>query len=321
MGRPSKSATMRKADDELKKSLQLLGFTEHEAKAYISLCDFSPATAYEIAQRSGLPRSNVYNVLGALATKGAVPQVMRDPVKYVPIDASDFFGRQAKETATLCTNVADALKTRAQKHESDFVWAYSGEQAVHEKINELIQAANRNIWIKGPSDLIKNHLPHLKAAAIRGVNVILIIFGEDDDSLRVHPNIKVFLHEGRGANRGASHVVLTLTSDGSSFIIASFTDPVTASYARNASIVYVVETMILHEIYLAEMYSKIGPALDSMFGEHLGLLRNKYRPKTMGLSMLQSGPVPISQESSAVTPKSKKIAAKSTKPTKRVSVK
>ncbi|WP_155301316.1 hypothetical protein [Cupriavidus necator] len=44
-----------------------------------------------------------------------------------------------------------------------------------------------------------------------------------------------------------------------------------------------MKTKITHEVYLAEMYSKVGPTLDSLSGELLSALREKYRPADMKL--------------------------------------
>ncbi|RCJ09027.1 hypothetical protein DDK22_07865 [Cupriavidus necator] len=149
----------------------------------------------------------------------------------------------------------------------------------------MITGAQRHVWIKAPAEMIVPRLPMLTETANRGVQIILIVFGEDESALRADPRFTVFLHEGRGAHRGASDVVFTMTVDSESFIIASYTADASASFANNPSLVYVVETMITHEVYLAEMYSKIGPTLDSLFGEHLSALREKYRPADMGLRL------------------------------------
>ncbi|QQX89640.1 hypothetical protein JJQ59_34430 (plasmid) [Cupriavidus necator] len=160
-----------------------------------------------------------------------------------------------------------------------------GTAQIDSKIDEMITGAQRHVWIKAPAEMIVPRLPMLTETANRGVQIILIVFGEDESALRADPRFTVFLHEGRGAHRGASDVVFTMTVDSESFIIASYTADASASFANNPSLVYVVETMITHEVYLAEMYSKIGPTLDSLFGEHLSALREKYRPADMGLRL------------------------------------
>lgn len=296
--------------DALKPVLQDLGFTDHEARAYIALADSpEPATAYEIAQRSGLPKANAYSVLASLATKGAIQEVTREPTRYTPINPEEFFQRQAKQTADLCGQASRMLKERTAAEEPMYVWAYRGQKQVAAKLVDLIETSALRIWLKGPLDILLEYKGELIAAADRGVKVTLIVFGDDISPLEGHKNFTVFLHEGRGTNRGASNVVLTVTADSQSFMIASFTNDLHASYGRNPSIVYVVETMILHEIYLAEMYAKIGPTLDDLFDAHFGKLRSKYRPPDMGSNMLINPGAPAGLEPAAGQTRTRPVRA------------
>ena len=57
---------------EILGDLRRLGFTESEARVYVALIGRSPATAYEISNRSGVPRPNTYSILKTLAAKHAV---------------------------------------------------------------------------------------------------------------------------------------------------------------------------------------------------------------------------------------------------------
>lgn len=263
-------------------SLQRLGFTDYEAKAYLALASSYPATAYEVAKVSGLPRANVYSVLRTLEMKGAIQPVGETPRRYALVEPEDFFGRHARNTATLCASLAQQVKTQAQANEDVFVWHYEGDADVTQKVTELVRNATSSVWIKAPDHLIRPHLPLLKTAVRRGVQVILVVFGEDYASLRVDSRIVVFPHEGDAIKRGAADVLFTMTTDFSGVMIATHTDRgIVASYARNRAIVYVIQTLFLHEFYLAEMYKKIGGVLDSTFGKELGKLRKKYRPKDM----------------------------------------
>ena len=53
-------------------TLRELGFSEYEAKSYAALAARQPATAYEIAKVTGLPRANVYGALRNLEAKGEI---------------------------------------------------------------------------------------------------------------------------------------------------------------------------------------------------------------------------------------------------------
>lgn len=272
---------------DLIQSLQRLGFTDYEAKAYVALSSRYPATAYEVAKVSGLPRANVYSVLRTLELKGAIQPVGETPRSYAPVEPEDFFGRYARSTSTLCAALAQQMRSQTQPNEDAFVWHYAGEDDVMQKVDDLIRSAKSSVWIKAPDHLIRPHLAALKAAARRKVQVILVVFGEDYQSLRADPAITVFPHEGDAIKRGAADVLFTITTDFSGVLIATHHgNAVVGSYARNRAIVYVIQTLFLHEFYLAEIYQKVGGILDATFGKELATLRKKYRPKGMEKNVL-----------------------------------
>lgn len=54
------------------KSLVELGFSEDEAKAYCVLLEESPLSGYVVAQRTGIVRAHIYEILESLYRKGCV---------------------------------------------------------------------------------------------------------------------------------------------------------------------------------------------------------------------------------------------------------
>ena len=70
---------------ELLSTLQRLGFTEYEAKVYLALLRHSPLTGYAVAQRSGVPRSKVYEVLNGMVGRGEVLVSYGEPTQYGPL--------------------------------------------------------------------------------------------------------------------------------------------------------------------------------------------------------------------------------------------
>ena len=65
---------------ELVNTLQDMGLSMNEAKAYQALLRHGPANGYEISKRSGITRSVIYGVLDRLADKGYALAVDSDPV-------------------------------------------------------------------------------------------------------------------------------------------------------------------------------------------------------------------------------------------------
>jgi len=272
---------------DLAPALQELGFTDHEARAYLALLRSHPATAYEVAKIAGLPRSNVYSVLRALETKSAIQPVTENPVRYVPRDPEQFFGQIQKRVSALCSDVVPQIRRQSRSDENVYVWVFRGEQEVRGKLFELIDAAREHVWIKAPAHLIEPVQDRLIRAARRGVDVKLIAFGAESHRLAAHQRITVFPHEGDGVPHGAADVLFTITVDFNGVMIVSHADRIIGSYARNHSIVYVIQTLMLHEIYYAEIYAEFGDALDARFGKRLAKLRRQYRPRGMERYVLE----------------------------------
>lgn len=269
-------------------ALQRLGFTDYESRAYLALAASHPATAYEIAKTAGLPRANVYAALRSLEGKGAIQPVTERPVRYVPVDPDRFFGELGDSMGALCETVARGVRAPAPASEDVYVWVHRGADAVHAKLLELIAQARANILIKAPEERIAPLGSALQGAAGRGVSVKIVAFGDDLSSLRTHHRITVFPHEGDGRRHATgADVLFTMTVDSESAIIVSHAGVETVgSFARNPSIVYVLETLLLHEIYFAEIFAAFGPQLEKRYGKRLMKLRAKHRPRNRERSVL-----------------------------------
>ena len=270
------------ADDaNLVSSLHRLGFTDHEARAYLALVAASPATAYEVAKTSALPRPNVYNVLRTLQEKGAIQPVSENPLRYVPIDPKQFFGHLERTSSELCRDVVAQVQRTMPSTDDAYVWLATGRDEVMAKIRDLILNAKAEIWIKTAAHLLQPLTTDIREAADRGVEVKVVLYGAWPEDLSPHPRVKLFAHEGEGTTQGISDILFTMTVDLDGVIIATFASKTTASYARNHSVIYVTQVYLLHEMYLADIYGELGAELDRRFGKGLARLRDRYRPYNM----------------------------------------
>ncbi len=71
---------------ELYEILRRLGFTQYEAKVYISLLMRGTATASELSDLSNIPYTRVYDVLNQLEEKGLVAIIPGRPLKFEALD-------------------------------------------------------------------------------------------------------------------------------------------------------------------------------------------------------------------------------------------
>lgn len=258
---------------ELSGDLRRLGFTEYEARVYIQLLRQSPATAYEISKSTGVPRPNTYQALEALAQRSAVLPVSETPVRYVAAKPSELFDTIARQTQTLCNNLADRLSAIAPTADDQYVWTLRGELAVHNKIDSLISESREVIWVKAADDVLRRHKSALKAAAERGVKTLIVLFGFDADEFRFTDHCRIYIHESSGVRMGSADNLFTVAVDHAEMLTAAMDGEVVAAHSRNRPIVNLAQSLIRHDYYMAEIFARFGPQIDEEFGPHLKSLR------------------------------------------------
>lgn len=253
--------------------MRKLGFTEYETRIYMRLLRESPATAYEIAKATGVPRPNTYNALDTLAQRDVVLPVSADPVRYVPVPPEMVFGRIAASTRTICDDLAERLTTLSEPDDSRFVWTTHGDTAVHDHVRQMIEAAENHIWIKAGEGVVRRHAEALRTAAARGVSMVIVLFGDDGDEFRFSDAVRVVLHEGNGRRMGMADNLFTVIVDHEEVMTANIDGSVSGAHTRNRSIVVMALGLLRHEYYLAEIFRRLGGVMTAEFGPHLHDLR------------------------------------------------
>jgi len=66
--------------------LKELGLNDNEAKIFLFLCKSGPLKAKEITEALGINRSEIYNILASLQSKGLVIGTLSKPIKFMSID-------------------------------------------------------------------------------------------------------------------------------------------------------------------------------------------------------------------------------------------
>jgi sugar-specific transcriptional regulator TrmB len=274
-------------EPSLSKDLQELGFTDYEARIYIALLQESPVTAYEISKRNGLPRPNVYSALEGLERKQAVQRVSHEPVRFVPVQPKDLLDRISRNVVDRCSSLRTRLEEVKGVEQVQHVWSVRGAQDARAKIDELISGAQRHVWIKAHHLELEPHLDALRSAAERGVSILLVLFGTREDMERFRlPAATVYAHEGDGTIVGLGRYLITLTVDFEQALIVNMKEQ-SGAYTQSAPVVNMADSLIRHEIYLAEIFERLGDELDRQFGPALLALRKKYLPRDQAKALEQ----------------------------------
>ena len=163
--------------------LQELGMSGYEAKAYIALVAAGePLNGYEVAKRSGVPRSTVYETLGKLTASGATYEVrtQESAVTYLPLPPKSLLDRLGRHYDSTLSSLRESLPAIAAPPRVHLIHNLAGRQALLERASDVVAGAQRDLFLSiWPEEL--DPLDSLvRSAEDRGVSVTVMSFGEDD---------------------------------------------------------------------------------------------------------------------------------------------
>ncbi len=179
---------------DLIEQLTGLGFSEYEAKAYITLQRLRSATGYQVAKESGIPRSMIYQVLDKLIARGAVlTQSFGELVRYAPDPPELLLARMQNDYTERVTHLNASLQeVGAASFGPGQVWNIEGRRNILARAREMIENATREIAVSvGDDDELDNLVVWLRRAQARGIAPAVVAPGPYDAGdlpVRVHPH-------------------------------------------------------------------------------------------------------------------------------------
>jgi len=156
--------------------MKQVGFAESHARAYLALLKGHPATGYELAARSGVPRSAIYQVLKRLDSLGLVNAVGKKPARYVPLEPARLFELMESRFSSSLDELRSSLSKLESAAAQATTWTLQGYQTMLEQARGLIGGAKKSLH----ASLWRREAEHLadplRRAAGSGVNVVLFSF-------------------------------------------------------------------------------------------------------------------------------------------------
>jgi sugar-specific transcriptional regulator TrmB len=265
-------------------TLQDLGFTEYEAKAYLALLEKSPLTGYAVALNSSVPRSKIYEVLGGLAERGEVIVSHGSPALYSPLPPQELIKQRREKADSTLVSAADALEHYTSNAGSrENIWSITGREEIFSRVKEVIAGATGRlmfeIWLEDFFEIEQE----IKAAAARGVEILVVSYGK-----LVCDFAKVYnhdLHEEITRDYGGRWVIVSADDREIVAGIVSLGDASRAAWTMHPGLVMPITEIILHDIYIMEIMDAHRDVLEATFGPNLTGLRNKYKFGPAGVSV------------------------------------
>ena len=262
--------------------IQQLGFTAYEAKAYLGLLACQPASAYEVAKKSTVPTSKIYETLSKLVCKGVVQPTSsatnqspgRQGQRYVALSPEDF-SLQIRETALSQTR--ELLPLLEVLHDSpggDFIWPLTTRGQIVAKASEMIHQSRSSLLVSCWPEELAWLEQDLREAENKGIKIALVHFGPPAQTIGAtyhHPVEKTLYAEKGG--RG-----LTLVADNRVVLIANFRQigSIDAAWSKNQAFVTVAEDYVKHDVYITKVTRFLNKEMLARFGANYEKLRDVF---------------------------------------------
>ncbi len=229
--------------------LQHLGMSGYEAKTYLALIGAgAPLNGYEVAKRSGVPRSTVYETLAKLVARGAAFEVRgsSDAVEYLPLPARSLLERLGRDYTASLDALGRMLPAIAAPPTAHLIHDLRGRESLLERARDVVAGARRELFLSVWPEEMDVLGEEVARASQRDVDISVVAFGE------VAPVGHTYQHQ-----LSAPDVVLenlgcrlfTLVGDRSEAVIGGFTESgAWGVYTDNPAVVLLSVEYVRHDI-------------------------------------------------------------------------
>ena len=143
--------------------LQQLGLKEYEARCFVGLARLNTGTAKKLSDITEVPRTRVYDAIRVLEAQGLVEIQHSSPQQFraVPLEeATETLRDQYEErVGRLQSALATIDSVDDEESEVQQIWAMSGQDAIGNRTDQLIESANEEIvLVVGDESLLTDDL-------------------------------------------------------------------------------------------------------------------------------------------------------------------
>jgi sugar-specific transcriptional regulator TrmB len=234
-----------------------IGFSEYEAKAYVALLRENPATGYQLAKLSGVPRSMIYEALGKLVARGAAMTLRKSgSVQYAPVPADEFLDQLMREQQDLVASLKEDLAHLTVVPDLDYVWNIEGQENILAKAQEMIDQAHETVYLALIPDIFPELKPGLQEALDRGVRVAIYTIGDLDFP---GGQVIVSLMSEEAASRVEGFGLILVIDEEEVLISEMLTGlEARASWTGNSLFVFIAEHHLRTDPYLPQVLACLG---------------------------------------------------------------
>jgi sugar-specific transcriptional regulator TrmB len=150
-------------------NLATIGLSDYAIQTYLSLLRHHPINGSQLSKRSGIPRARIYDVLRNLKIRGFVAEVSKGT--FVPLPPDELIKQLRRNYEKDLDRFKDLVDEVRPPTDHDFIWTVTGYHRVMAKAGEMIDAANKEIYIRLFPQEADTLIQALKKAEKRAVRV------------------------------------------------------------------------------------------------------------------------------------------------------
>lgn len=271
--------------------LQRLGMSGYEAKAYVALVAAgTPLNGYEVAKRSGVPRSTVYETLAKLVARGAAYEVRAgEGVGYISLPPSALLDRLRREFDQSIDALSSALPQVAAPSQVRLVHNLSDRESLLARAEDVVAAARTDLFLSGWPAEIAPLKSTVRRADAEGVEVTVVTFGEDPE-----PVGSTFPHRFSSPEVVLENLgcrLLVVAADREQAVIGGVVDgDAWGVYTDDPAVVLVAVEYVRHDIAMHLIAEKFAPEDFETFWKSDPALRKLRADHGIPAALLARGP-------------------------------
>ncbi len=175
--------------DEIKSSLKSIGLTEYEVNIYLTLIACGPLNARELADKSTVPYSRIYNILQMLEEKEFILKEEESrPSRYFAKSPDEALviarQRNQEEFNKHAEKILEELTPVYQEKDIPIkiaLYVLRGKNSCMARLNSIIKTTNKAFYIATSDlELLQEIFEDLRALRSRGVRQIRVLMEEGD---------------------------------------------------------------------------------------------------------------------------------------------
>jgi len=194
--------------DKTRRALEKIGLTSYEIRTFTSLLKDGELTASDLSQKSGVPYSKIYEVLGTLEEKGWIGSDNSRPTKYFAKSPSTGLEttkqnqeKNFSENQNIILSELVPLYEKSGTSEKPEIWVLSGAVNITSKILEMVESCRKEVMIAIPEagqELVRLALPKLRLLHDKGVEITILTSDklDKDSTIAIKRVAKVKVKEG-----------------------------------------------------------------------------------------------------------------------------